>query len=182
MTGQANQMRALTAAGASEATESLARLLEVGVSLDSLRPSEVAWGELPLALFGMGDWPVAILTEFSGAVRGQTGVALSRNVVERVIEQFLVDYEKDVSSERARAALAEVGNIVISAAAGGLATLAGGTVLPSVPHLVFRPDDVAPLVRQWADAEPGPAYLCDAGFTDCGMLLQVRFAWIPGAG
>jgi chemotaxis protein CheY-P-specific phosphatase CheC len=177
-------MRALTAAGASEATEALARLLEVGVSLDSLRPFEVERDQLPLALFGLGDWPAAILTELSGAVRGQTGVALSRSVVERVIEQFLVDYEKDVSSERARAALAEVGNIVISAAAGGLATLSGGTVLPSVPHLVFRPDDVAPLVRAWADLDPdpAPAYLCDAGFTDRGMLLQVRFAWIPGAG
>jgi chemotaxis protein CheY-P-specific phosphatase CheC len=77
------------------------------------------------------DLCTAVVADLVGSVRGRAGLLLDRSARRFVLGRLL---GRDCADARADSALLELGNIAISAAASGIAELAAGVVVPSLPR------------------------------------------------
>ena len=78
---------------------------------------------------------------------------------------------------RRRSALQEVGNIVISAAAGGLASRSGGVVIPSVPRLRYARSGGLPL-EDGLEADRRLTYVLETELIEPNGNLRLRLLWM----
>ena len=76
-------------------------------------------------------------------------------------------------------ALAELGNIALSAAAGALAILHDSVVVPSVPHVGYDMAGALLLDMVHPRVSRLPAYLVEAALADPSGEFSAHFIWIP---
>jgi len=128
---------------------------------------------------------VAIAFELIGGVNGGLVLFLPANAANLIVSGLVREapgVELTTLSEKARGALAEAGNIVVSAFLNVLAAVVGRACLPSVPHLAAGPARAAvdeALRELNVDfGAAGQAVLLTAR-TDLGVALEVRLGVVP---
>lgn len=167
--------------GAQAAADTLTRVLERDVRVEPPRCQKLELGELPASVFPPNEETLAIFADLIGAATGQAGIALPKAQAGELTRLLFKDGSPELHEERAHSALCELGNIVLSAAAGAIAQLVGGVVIPSVPRLA---DDMAgALLLELIHPELRrlPAYLAETDLVEHDGPLRLRFVWIPGA-
>ena len=165
--------------GAAHAASALARLFDRLVPVEPPHCQKLWLSELAENVFQPDEWIAGVFADLSGRVNGEAAILLSRDVFEEAVAQILGVTPPPPFDERAHSALGEIGNIVLSAAAGAFGELEGGVVLPSVPRVGY--DEARKLL---IDAVPPelhelPAYLAEIEIVDQERAMRVRFVWIP---
>ena len=165
--------------GAGRAATALAKIFDCTVLLEPPRCYRLEVGHLPEAMVYDEQWTTAIFADLEGSACGQAGILLSDAVVHGVVRRLVREEPGDRLSERALSALSELGNIVLSAAAGAIGDLVGGIVMPSLPRLGFEMSEALLLERLGPGAEQSPAYLAETELIERDGSLRIRFVWIP---
>lgn len=167
-------------AGAGLAADALARLLGYASPPPAPHCKAISIREL-IAGYGPEE-PAAsiIIAELAGAVTGHAAIVLSREAVAMTLLRLGIDSEAYPLCEKARSALCEVGNIAISAAAGGFGALADGPVIPSVPTVETDPSAIVELDGVDLNAPEASAYVAQIELGDPERPLRLRFFWLPG--
>lgn len=166
--------------GAQAAAETLTRVLERDVRVEPPRCQKLDLGELPSSVFPPDEETLAIFADFIGAVRGQAGIALPIEQAGELTRLLFKDGSAELHEDRAHSALCELGNIVLSAAAGAIAKLVGGVVIPSVPRLARDMPGALLLELIHPELQRLPAYLAETDLVEHNGPLRLRFVWIPG--
>ena len=166
--------------GAGRAATALANIFDCMVMLEPPRCFRLEIGHLPEAMVYDEDWTTAIFTDFEGSVCGQAGILLSDPVVHGVVRRLVGEDSGKGLSKRALSALSELGNIVLSAAAGAIGDLVGGIVMPSLPRLGFDMSETLLLENLEPGEDQNPAYLAETELIERGGPLRIRFVWVPG--
>ena len=174
--------RRLGSAGAT-AAQALASLFGLDPPAEAPHARHVPVGGLGDLLFKQDSeapWVAAIFAELAGAVTGQLALVVSLDLVDALVERFLSEPAKPEErwDELAHSALCELGNIAISAAAGGFASIEGGTVIPSTPSILFRPSESAPMEQLYAELNRTSASVFTTALDDGARLLRMRLIWI----
>lgn len=118
----------------------------------------------------------AVCADLMGGANGKAGLILAPSVRDLLLERLIGSADKDALEGRGYSALCEVGNIAVSAAAGALASLESGTVVPSTPRL--GPDLLRALDGDETSPESRRAFLVKFPFGDVGIL---HFVWVPAS-
>lgn len=173
----------LGAEGAIGAVHALASLFGLDPPAEAPLATRVPEGRLGDLLFERGpevEWTAAIFAELAGSVTGQLALIVSSEMVQALVERFLSEPAKpdERYDELAHSALCELGNIAISAAAGGFASIAGGTVIPSTPSILFRPSEDAPTEQLHAELNRASSLMYATALDDGTRRLPVRLLWI----
>jgi chemotaxis protein CheC len=166
---EAERLRELGSIGAGHAASALASLFGRVVWMEPAKGRTLAVRELASALFPPSLEVAAVFVDLSGAARGVAGLLVPASDLEAFLRLLPGRAVRDLSSPRGRSALGEVGNIALCAAAGAIAKLVGGVVLPSVPRVALGASDA---LLAWA-LQPLPPHL-DAYLVETD--LAVRFA------
>jgi len=176
-----DRCREFASIGAGHAATALAKLFGSTLLMQPPRCWKADVAELPDNLDDHDDWAVAIFVELTGAVSGQAGLLLSRAVVDEVVLRLVGSDPMDEIDERGRSALAETGNIALSAVASALGELQGGIVMPTVPRL--RMDVARALLLEELQMPTGnvPAYLAETMLAEKDGSLRLRLIWVPTA-
>ena len=159
-----------------QAVAAIARLADLPEPTDTLLVLELELDTVEQELFRDGD-TLAVCADLMGGANGKAGLILAPAVRDLLLERLLGSSDKDAFQGVGYSALCEVGNIAVSAAAGALASLQLGTVVPSTPRLgqnlsrALDVDESAPACRR--------AFLVKFPFGDAGTL---HFVWLPAAG
>jgi chemotaxis protein CheC len=165
--------------GAGRAATTLAEMLGRVVWMDPPRARSVTAAQLADKLFRTDQQVAAVFVELSGAVRGIAGLMLSASAVVELLSPLVGEASAERMDSRARSAFGELGNIALCAAAGAIATLAGGVMLPSVPHVGAEEarallTDVLP-----EELRSLPAYLVETDLSGKEGPLRLHFVWVP---
>jgi chemotaxis protein CheY-P-specific phosphatase CheC len=139
----------------------------------------VTVGELPQALFPGHVRVAGVFVDLSGPVEGVAGLLLPEANVDALLALLAEDLSGDLENPRARSAFAEIGNIALCAAAGAIAKLTDGIVLPSVPRVGV--DSVDGLLARSLDPSLRdlPAYLVETELSVRELPVHLRFVWVP---
>lgn len=165
--------------GAGHAATALARLVDRTVWMDPPRGRMLFVDDLPLALFP-DDEPVAgVFVDLGGAVEGVAGLLLPLADLGKLLQMLPGSPPGDLSDPRARSAFAEIGNIALCAAAGAIAKLSDGLVVPSVPRVGV--DMASALLTEvlHPSLRALPAYLVESELTVGQAPFRLRFVWVP---
>ena len=168
----------LVKAAAVHAGHSVARLVELSEPKDRPRCEEVAPECLAQSFFPEGGQGVTVAADLAGAVEGLAGLACSAEAIPELNRRLLGADHTGELDDPALSALAELGNIAVSAAAGALGHLAGGIVVPSVPLLSAG---LPPALRSAATA-PATTYVVSLVLGDELETLRLQFFWAPPHG
>jgi chemotaxis protein CheY-P-specific phosphatase CheC len=179
MSGDEDRLREVTSIAAAHAATALAKLFDCVVMIDPPRSRRVGLADLASVWVPPEQWVAGVFADLSGRVSGTVGLVLSRDMVERVLERL---YGEDAPTDfdaRARSALAEIGNIAVSAAAGAIGELEGGLVLPGVPRVGYDMASAVLLEALHAELDRLPVYLAETDLVDRDSVLRLRFLWMP---
>lgn len=166
-------------AGARAAADSLARLLDGEVADGSPACEKHELAALPELLFPRDDGAIGVFVDLVGPVQGEAGIVLLRPSADGLVRALVREADPSNFDMRAQSALSEVGNIVLSAAAGALADLAGGVVIPSVPRLgttlgdALLVDEICPEIRSL------PVFVASCEVIRGKQDFPMRYVWIP---
>jgi chemotaxis protein CheY-P-specific phosphatase CheC len=147
--------------------------------MDPPRSRSVPAGDLPTALFPSDERIAAVFVELKGAVRGIAGLMIPASAVADLLRPLVGNDSAEAIDTRARSAFGELGNIALCAAAGAIATLAGGVALPTVPRVGV--DVVGSVLAEAVPPELRelPAYLVETQLSGREEPLRIRFVWVP---
>ena len=134
---------------------------------------------VPRALFPGHVRVAGVFVDLSGTVDGVAGLLLPETEVDALLRLLAEDLQGDLDNPRAHSAFAELGNIALCAAAGAIAKLTDGVVLPSVPRVGV--DSVDTLLSRSLDPSLRllPAYLVEAQLSVRHLAVLLRFVWVP---
>lgn len=165
--------------GAGHAATALATLVGRPVWMEPPKGRRVSVGELPRSLFPGHVRVAGVFVDLSGAVEGVAGLLLPEADVDALLRLLAEDLPGDLGNPRARSAFAELGNIALCAAAGAIAKLTEGIVLPSVPRVGI--DSVDGLLSRSLDPSLRdlPAYLVETQLSVRQLPVHLRFVWVP---
>jgi chemotaxis protein CheC len=168
--------------GAGRAASTLAEMLGRVVWMDPPQARSVTAEQLPAELFPADQQVAAVFVELTGAVRGIAGLMMSASALVELLRPLVGEVSAERMDSRARSAFGELGNIALCAAAGAIATLAGGVMLPSVPDV--GEDEARALLAQVLPEELRslPAYLVETDLSGREGPLRLRFVWVPLTG
>ena len=163
---------------AGHAANALAGVFDRVVLMDPPACRWLAADDLAASVFEGEAWIAAVFVDLSEPATGQAGIVLERKVAVEILERMVGGEAADALDERQCSALAEIGNISLSAAANALGALHRAIVLPSVPRVRYGSAGrvFAEAVRATATQ---PVYVTDARLTDRAGSLRARFVWIP---
>lgn len=173
------KLREFGSIGAGHAATALASLFDRVVWMEPPKGRTLHVSELPIDLFPSGVEVAGVAVDLSGVVKGVAALLISSSDAGVFLRLLPGRSLGSLPEPRAMSALAEVGNIALCAAAGALAKLAEGVVMPSVPRLaVGRAEGVLsrlldPVLREL------PAYLVETDLVVREEPLRVRFVWVP---
>ncbi len=179
MTREEDRLREATSIAAARAADALAKLFDCVVLIDPPRCREIGLADLPGCAFPPDAWVAGVFTDLSGKVSGELAIVLEQEVIWRVLELLFGDDAPTSFDERARSALAEVGNIAVSAAAGAIGELEGGVVIPSVPRVGYDMAGALLVSSLHPRLSRLPACLAETDLVDRQRVLRLRFLWIP---
>jgi chemotaxis protein CheY-P-specific phosphatase CheC len=148
------------------AADAVARLLELET------PGEPRVSRIPFSELGQGGGrpeATAVVADLVGSVRGQAGLLLDSCARRFVLGRLL---GRDCADSRATSALLELGNIAISAAASGIAEVAEGVVVPSLPR---ADDDLASALDPDGFDPPEPSMPVAVAESPLGPGAVLRF-------
>jgi len=165
----------LVKAAAVHAGHAVARLVELSEPKERPRSEEVPAERLASAFFPEGGQGVTITADLEGAIEGLAGLACSAEAIPELTRRLLGPDHTGELDDQARSALAELGNIAVSAAAGALGHLASGVVVPSVPLLSAG----LPPVLRGAKTAPPTTYVVNLVLGDETESLHLQFFWAP---
>jgi chemotaxis protein CheC len=166
-------------AGATAAADALARLLDGEVTNGTPACEKLALDSLPELLFPGDSGAIGVFVDFVGPVQGEAGIALLRPSADALVRALVKRADSDDFDRRAHSALSEVGNIVLSAAAGALADLAGGVVIPSVPRLGTTLAEVLLVDEICSEIRSLPVFVASCEVLRGKQDFPMRFVWIP---
>ncbi len=167
-------------AGVRAAADSLARLLDVEPETRAPVCEKLDMSALPDRLFPADTGAIGVFVDLVGAIQGEAGVTFRRNQAEALVRALVPDADVESFDTRAQSAMSEVGNIALSSAAGAIAGLIGGVVIPSVPRLGANMSDVLLVDEICADLRGLPVYVAEAGINGSEGPFPLTFVWIPG--
>jgi chemotaxis protein CheC len=179
VTRDEDRLREVTSIAAAHAANALAKLFDCVVLIDPPRCRQIGLADLPTCAFEPDAWVAGVFTDLSGKVSGELGIVLEQRVVWRVMELLFGDDAPTEFDARARSALAEVGNIAVSAAAGAIGDLEGGVVIPSVPRVGYDMAGALLVTALHPRLSRLPACLAETDLVDRNRVLRLRFLWIP---
>ncbi len=174
MSGRSHRVT-LVKAAAVHAGTAVARLVELSEPKDRPQYEEVPPERLAGAFFLEGGQGVTVAADLAGAVEGLAGLAFSAEAIPELTRRLLGPDHTGELDDPARSALAELGNIAVSAAAGALGHLASGVVVPSVPLLSAG----LPPVLRGARTAPATTYVVNLVIGDEAESLPIQFFWAP---
>jgi chemotaxis protein CheY-P-specific phosphatase CheC len=175
-----DRLREVTSIAAAHAATALAKLFDCVVLIDPPRSRRVGLRELASVWVPPEQWVAGVFADLEGRVRGTVGLVLSRDMVDRVLERLYGDDAPTEFDARARSALAEIGNIAVSAAAGAMGELEGGVVLPGVPRVGYDMASAVLLEALHTELDRLPVYVAETDLVDRDSVLRLRFLWMPG--
>ena len=125
-----------------------------------------------------GELSAGVFVDLTGDVEGVAGLLAPVAALSDLLDPLIGWAAPEMSDPRARSAFGELGNIILCAAAGAIATLSGGVVRPSPPRICI--DDPARMVAM--EIEPRlrgwPAYLVDSALSPRRGSIRLRFIWL----
>jgi chemotaxis protein CheC len=166
-------------AAAVHAAAAVSRLLEIREPKEVPELRQIPFAQLSDVVFPAGEEVYAVFADLVGAVSGQAGIAVRRDGLRDMLEHLIGGDWKGELDEPSRSALAEVGNIAVSAAAGALGHLAGGVVVPSVPRLGRDLATALAIELPADDLNNLPVFVVDWQHADPVRPLYLSFIWIP---
>ena len=179
MSSPAERLQEYASISAGHAANALAGFFDQVVLMD---PPSCRWlrlDDIPSSVFRPDEWIAAVFADLSGPAPGQLGMLLEREVAAEVLRR-MVGSEPGRHLDAAQAsALAELGNIALSAAAGALATLYQTVVVPSVPRVGYDMAGALMVDALHSRIARLPAYLMEAVLADRAGRLRARFVWVP---
>lgn len=178
MRPQEDRLCELCSIGAAHAADALAKLFDRVVMIEPPHSRKVEVEDLAGCVFDPEEWIAGVFVEVTGGVRGQMGVAFSRETLEEVLERLGVSWEGEFDA-RIESVVAELGNIAVSAATSALGELAGGITLPSVPWVGFDMAGALLVEALHPHLHRLPAYIAETELWDRDQRLQLRFLWVP---
>jgi chemotaxis protein CheC len=179
MSSPEERLQEYASISAGHAANALALFFDRVVLMDPPRCRWVELGEIPSCVFQPEEWIAAVFADLNGPTRGQVGMLLERQVVSEILGRMVgSEPGRDLDEDQA-SALAEIGNIALSAAAGALGALLQEVVVPSVPRIGY--DMAGALLVEAVHGRMAllPAYLIEAVLADRASVLRARFVWIP---
>ena len=183
MSRRSSDVDAWIAAAAARASAAVAELLQgaaplpLGTGARQIDPDDLAEEVLCPEV-----WSAAVVSRLKGVASGSAGLLLSDALVRSLLAALVGSRYETPLGERERSALAETGNIAISAAAGAMGRTLGGVVLPSVPLLACG--SFEPVLGRMLEASSGArarAYLVDSAWSDPDGGCSLRFVWVADA-
>jgi chemotaxis protein CheC len=174
-----DRLQEFASISAAHAANALAGVFERVVLMDPPTCRWVDLSEIASAVFEPEEWIAAVFVDLIGPEGGQAGILFERKVAAEVLRQMVGSEPGDRLDARQTSALAEIGNIALSAAASALGSLHDAVVLPSVPRVGY--DMAGALLVDAVQPRIGrlPAYLMEAKLADREGALRARFVWIP---
>ncbi len=179
MSRSEDRLREVTSIAAGHAATALAKLFECVVMIAPPRCRRVGLRELASVWIPPEQWVAGVFADLSGCARGLVGLVLSRDMVDRVLERLYGDEAPTEFDARARSALAEIGNIAVSAAAGAIGELEGGVAIPGVPRVGCDMASAVLVEALHAELDRLPVYVAETDLVDRDSVLRLRFLWIP---
>ena len=167
-------------AGAKAAADSLARLLDAEPATRTPVCDKLDMSALPEKLFPADTGAIGVFADLVGAIQGEAGIAFRRGEAEALVRTLVPDADVESFDTSAQSAISEVGNIALSSAAGAIAEMIGGVVIPSVPRLGANMSDVLLVDEICADLRSLPAYVAEAEINGPDGPFPLTFVWIPG--
>jgi len=167
-------------AGVKAAADALARLLDAEPATRAPVCDKLDMIALPDRLFPPDSDAIGVFADLVGAIQGEAGIAFRRAEADALVRALVPDADVTSFDTRAQSAMSEVGNIALSSAAGAIAELIGGVVIPSVPRLGANMSDVLLVDEICGDLGGLPAYVAEAEINTPGRSLPLTFVWIPG--
>lgn len=165
--------------GARAAAFALARLLGAEVVKQGVACEKLELSALPELLFPGGAGAIGVFVDLVGPVPGEVGIGLLRPSADALVRALVDETDAASFDTRAQSALSEVGNIVLSAAAGAMADLAGGVVIPSVPRLGTTLGEVLLLDEICSEIRSLPVFVASCEVVRGSDRFPMRFVWIP---
>ncbi|MBW2280630.1 MAG: chemotaxis protein CheC [Deltaproteobacteria bacterium] len=167
-------------AGVKAAADSLASLLDAEPATRAPVCDKIDMSALPDKVFPENTGSIAVFADLVGAIQGEAGIAFRRGEADALVRALVPDADVEAFDTSAQSAMSEVGNIALSSAAGAIAELIGGVVIPSVPRLGANLSDVLLVDEICGDLGRMPVYVAEAEVNTPGNPLQLTFVWIPG--
>jgi chemotaxis protein CheC len=164
---------------AGHAANALAGLLDQVVLMD---PPSCRWlklADIAASVFQPEEWIAAVFADLSGPTRGQLGLLLERQVAGEVLRRMVGSKPGGELDAAQASALAELGNITLSAAAGALGALYQGVVMPSIPRIGYDMAGALLVEALHERIAQLPAYLMEAALADRARSLRARLVWVP---
>ena len=174
-----DRCREFVRVGADQAALALAKMWG-GVPREE--PPQCWWIDvsgLPDSVEDAEDWGAVILVDLTGAVTGQAGLLLSRAVVDEILLRLGGSDPMEEIDGRGRSALAETGNIALSAVASALGELEAGIVMPTVPRLCTDVSQALELDQLQPPSSAARVYVAETALED--RPLKLRLLLIPAA-
>jgi chemotaxis protein CheC len=179
MSSQRERLREYASISAGHAATALAGVFDRVVLMEPPSCRWVDLRELACSVFRPDEWIAGVFADLTGPTRGQVGMLLERKVVLEVLRRMVGTEPEAELDAMQGSALAELGNIALSAAAGALGVLHDGVVVPTVPRVGY--DMAGALLVEAVHPRIArlPAYLAEAALADRIGELRAHFVWIP---
>jgi chemotaxis protein CheY-P-specific phosphatase CheC len=165
--------------GARAAACALARVLGAEVAKQGPACEKLELSALPRLLFPGDAGAIGVFVDLAGPVQGEAGIGLLRPSADALVCALVDETDPARFDTRALSLLSEVGNMVLSAAAGAMAELAGGVVIPSVPRLGTTLGDVLLLDEICSEIRSLPVFVASCRVVRGNDDFPMRFVWIP---
>ena len=181
MTATPEHLSELAGVCARHAAEALGMLLDRPLEARSPHCWKINPGEAPSDLFPPRERVAAVFSDLEGVVEGQAGLLLSEDAALDLLCRLL-DAEDKLAAElgpRERSVLQEVGNIVVSAAAGAMAEAEGGVDIPTVPRLHYERAGALRLEESSVERDKLPRYVIETLLVERDGQLRLRFLFLP---
>jgi chemotaxis protein CheY-P-specific phosphatase CheC len=168
--------------GARAAAFALARLLDAELAKPEPGPvcEKLELSALPALLFPGDAGAIGVFVDLVGPVQGEAGIGLLRPSADALVCALVDEADSGRFDSRALSALSEVGNMVLSAAAGAMADLAGGVVIPSVPRVGTTLGELLLLDEICSEIRSLPVFVASCEVVRGNEKFPMRFVWIPG--
>jgi chemotaxis protein CheY-P-specific phosphatase CheC len=145
--------------------------------MDPPRGTSLVGDPVPSDLVDDGGRVAGVFIDLNGDVEGVAALLAPVASVPELLRPLVGTRLPRALDRRARSAFGELGNIVLCAAAGAIASLSGGVVVPSVPRIaVDRPEPL--LAGEIHPRRSWPAYLVDSALSAREGSLRLRFLWL----
>jgi chemotaxis protein CheY-P-specific phosphatase CheC len=165
--------------GAEQAASAFAQLVgrairtEVPIVIDADNSAGVARSDEKTA-----SWSTGVFFEFEGCLEALVGILFPGNASEALVRRIVGIESGELAPGVIESALMEVGNILASHVASGIADALKSRLLPSIPSLAM--DNAEEALRSFIDGIAGPdALRIESAFSDDVGELSGRLILVP---